>query len=60
MTIKELRAKETELRQLIAQYRINNCNYQAQIAINEREITMLNQQIIELHNEYAQQFKEEE
>lgn len=60
MTLPEYRAKQMEIRSMINHYRTNSCELEAQIAMNEREIVKLDQQLTELHEQYVKQFDQEE
>lgn len=53
MTAKEFSQKDTELLAQISEYRDSSNEYQIQIAMNEREITRLEQQRVELRNQYV-------
>lgn len=53
MTAKEFSQKDTELLSQISEYRNSSNEYQIQIAMNEREITRLEQQRVELRNQYV-------
>lgn len=53
MTAKEFSQKDTELLAQISEYRNSSNDYQIQIAMNEREITRLEQQRVELRNQYV-------
>lgn len=52
MTLAEYRAKQMEIKSQINSYRMDSCSKQADIAMNEREIVKLDQQLIELHEEF--------
>lgn len=60
MTLQEYRAKQMELRTLINHYRAQSCEMQSQIALNEREIVKLDQQLTELHEQFLKQSDIEE
>lgn len=53
MTAKEFNQKDTELLAQISEYRDSSNDHQIQIAMNEREITRLEQQRVELRNQYV-------
>ena len=60
MTLQEYRAKQVEIRTLINHYRAQSCELELQIALNEREIVKLDQQLTELHEQFLKQSDIEE
>ena len=53
MTLSEFEKRDLELRIQIANYREMNCDNQAQIALNQKEIVRLELQLSKLHHDYV-------
>lgn len=54
MTFDQLQEREYQLKKEREEYHLRNVELETQIKMNEREITKINAELIDLHHEYQQ------